>query len=176
MRQRIAQSRTSGGLLRPETETLYLVGDTMQLPATVSRDGEQMGHGRSIMERLCDLGVHATKLTVQRRMHPEIVAYPNERFYGGELTTDYTPSTDLSEFTPLRIVNVSGAETAVGTSFQNEAEVQAIEDAFEGFSSSGVELGQMVIITPYAATAAPATCAQVGRASRNRRFVPGQGE
>ena len=136
------------GLLRPDTYALYLAGDSAQLPATVSRDGEALAHGRSLMERLRDIGVCAERLRVQRRMHPEIVAFPNAHFYGDELTTEYTPAEDLAEYAPYEVVHVRGEETRVGTSFENANETRAIAKFLETLT---VAKERVVLITPYVA-------------------------
>lgn len=66
---------------------LLVVGDPMQLPATVlSRSAERLGLGKSLHERLmCDLGCNHIMLDVQYRMRPEISQFPSERFYQGKI-------------------------------------------------------------------------------------------
>ena len=50
---------------------LILVGDHKQLPPTViSKKAEQGGLGRSLFERLIDVGIQTHLLDVQYRMHP----------------------------------------------------------------------------------------------------------
>lgn len=68
-------------------ERLILIGDPQQLPATLlSVEGQQMGLGRSCMERLVeDCQVPMTCLNIQYRMHPEIAGYPNQQFYDQQL-------------------------------------------------------------------------------------------
>lgn len=137
-------------LLRPEVARVIMVGDTHQLPALVSTAGEALHHGRSMMERLLSLGYAADFLGVQRRMHPDIVAFPNRRFYEGRLTTQYAAAASDADNVspPYRVVNVEGACEEVGTSFVNRAEIEVclrlaneLAETFE----------RVVIICPYQA-------------------------
>ena len=65
---------------------LVLVGDHRQLPPTVTSErAEEGGLGRSLFERLIDLGLPAHMLTTQYRMHPTIREFPGARFYDGRL-------------------------------------------------------------------------------------------
>ncbi|CAM9371654.1 unnamed protein product, partial [Scytosiphon promiscuus] len=66
---------------------LILVGDPRQLPATViSQRAARLNLEISLFERLERAGHPVHMLTVQYRMHPEIRAFPSERFYEGRLT------------------------------------------------------------------------------------------
>eukprot|EP00494_Astrolonche_serrata_P025558 UN25819 len=67
-------------------ESLILVGDPQQLPATVFLQGyEQRLYERSLFQRLIDSGVKNHLLKTQYRMKPEISAFPSSHFYAGEL-------------------------------------------------------------------------------------------
>lgn len=134
-------------LLRPEVHRVIMVGDTQQLPALVSSDGEVLKHGRSMMERLLKLGYEAEFLGVQRRMHPDIVAFPNRRFYDGRLETEYTGCASQT-VPPYQLLDVDGVCEEVGTSFVNRAEIDAclrlskqLDQVFD----------RVVIICPYQA-------------------------
>ena len=81
------------GLIRKEVKQIVMVGDTQQLPALVSEEASQLLYGRSMMERLVQIEYPVTFLNVQRRMHPEIIRYPNSIAYNDKLSTEYTPST-----------------------------------------------------------------------------------
>ena len=130
-------------LLRAEVEWLVLAGDVKQLPALVSESGKALQHERSLMERLV---VHldydnVVTLTEQNRMAPEILAYPNARFYGGALTTGpYAPTEGMVEIVRC----TEGKEEAVGTSWGNRAEVAAV-------AHKVAELGDenVVLLTAY---------------------------
>ncbi|KAL2321428.1 hypothetical protein Fmac_025807 [Flemingia macrophylla] len=63
-----------------------LIGDEMQLPAMVqSKISENAGFGRSLFERLVQLGLKKHLLNVQHRMHPSISLFPNTEFYRSEI-------------------------------------------------------------------------------------------
>lgn len=65
---------------------LILVGDPNQLPATViSQELRHLRKDTSTMQRLISLGYAFDLLDTQYRMHPEIVLFPNRRFYQGSL-------------------------------------------------------------------------------------------
>ncbi|KAK1402147.1 putative helicase MAGATAMA 3 [Heracleum sosnowskyi] len=59
-----------------------LIGDERQLPAMVqSKICEKADFGRSLFERLVQLGHKKLLLKVQYRMHPSISLFPNKQFY-----------------------------------------------------------------------------------------------
>jgi len=66
---------------------LLVVGDPMQLPATVlSRAAERLGLAQSLHERLMyELKWDHIMLDVQYRMMPEISKFPSARFYGSKI-------------------------------------------------------------------------------------------
>ncbi|XP_057835542.2 uncharacterized protein LOC131045894 isoform X2 [Cryptomeria japonica] len=60
-----------------------LIGDPYQLPATViSQISQKAGYGRSLFERLQQIGHPVHILNTQYRMHPSISQFPNTEFYG----------------------------------------------------------------------------------------------
>ena len=131
-------------LLRADVEFVALAGDVHQLAAIVSESGQSLGHDRSLMQRLLSQGYgNVTCLTVQNRMCPEILKYPNEQFYEGKLTCGpHAPATGSVEH-----VFVEGREEEDGTSFYNLAEVHAIQSLV----SEMTDLASLVIICPYVA-------------------------
>lgn len=141
-------------ILRSTVQYLVMAGDHEQLPAQVSPEGAQCGHGRSMMERLLTLGYEAEYLQVQRRMHPAISAFPNATFYGGRLTDEYSVPESLSVVHPLPdpylLLHVEGQCKQLGSSFYNLEEVEAclsLKQSFEKVFST------VVLITPYQAQA-----------------------
>lgn len=134
------------GLLRQEVHCLYMSGDPDQLPALVSQAGEELQYGRSMMRRLIDIGVEPELLNVQRRMHPDIVEYPNREFYGGKLLTEYSGSPFDAK--ALEYIRVEGQEKAVGTSFTNPEEVTVVQKIVSELQG---EIKDVVVICPYAA-------------------------
>ncbi|KAI8466872.1 MAG: AAA domain-containing protein [Monoraphidium minutum] len=65
---------------------VYLVGDPVQLPATViSTIAAAQGYEQSMFKRLMAAGYPVHMLEVQYRMHPSVSLFPNKQFYGGRL-------------------------------------------------------------------------------------------
>ncbi|XP_062178098.1 probable helicase MAGATAMA 3 isoform X2 [Alnus glutinosa] len=65
---------------------VFLVGDPVQLPATViSPAAEKFGYGTSLFKRLQRAGYPVTMLKTQYRMHPEIRSFPSREFYAESL-------------------------------------------------------------------------------------------
>ncbi|KAL2454450.1 putative helicase MAGATAMA 3 [Abeliophyllum distichum] len=61
---------------------VFLVGDPVQLPATViSPIAEKFGYGMSLFKRFQKAGYPVQMLKTQYRMHPEIRSFPSREFY-----------------------------------------------------------------------------------------------
>ncbi len=68
---------------------LIMVGDHMQLPATVfSEDATKTQYNRSLFERLIDNNYPRHILTIQYRMHPNIRNFISSVFYNNQLKDD----------------------------------------------------------------------------------------
>lgn len=135
------------GLVRPEVQDIIMVGDVQQLPALVSPDGVKYKHDRSLMQRLLEQGYPSTLLATQRRMHPEIAAYPIMAFYANTLITDYTPHPTLVS-QPYTLHLCTGVCESVNESFVNKDEAQRCIQLAKDFSEVDT-----VILTPYQAQA-----------------------
>lgn len=140
------QEAWTWGLLRNEVSKVILAGDPQQLPALVSDIGQKYQYERSLMTRLIDLGVSSELLSVQRRMHPDIVSFSNNCFYEGKLTSNYTPFSENNQFLPIQIINVNGQEKSRGTSFYNLEEVNKVIEIEENLKKYFKEV---VVISPY---------------------------
>ncbi|KAI3966628.1 hypothetical protein MKX01_003248, partial [Papaver californicum] len=65
---------------------VFLVGDPVQLPATViSTLAQKFGYGMSLFSRFQEAGYPVQMLKTQYRMHPKIRSFPSEEFYSGAL-------------------------------------------------------------------------------------------
>lgn len=153
----------------------YLAGDHKQLPPTVlSREAEERGLGLSLFQRLLQLhgdGVKAL-LTIQYRMHREIMAFPNDQFYRGLLhahasvaahTLDplltASPGSNLSlpwpgllaGDKPLVWIALTGPEKqrAGSTSRHNDREAAVAAMLARELIQSGLPPSELGIITPY---------------------------
>lgn len=136
-------------LLREDVRTLTLAGDVKQLPSLVSETGRELGHDRSLMERLlvdCQYeGV--VRLRSQNRMAPQIMELSNRFLYGGTLSCG--PHAPLSGRVEVRLLE-DGAEEEHGSSYRNRAEAEAVKQLAAELEEEGV-LDQTVVLTPYAA-------------------------
>jgi superfamily I DNA and/or RNA helicase len=133
-----------------------LIGDPQQLPAMCfSQDVQRLGYNKSLMERLfsCYSGdqneVVCTMLKTQYRMHPEICAWPSERFYGGKLQNAdcvKNPNNAL----PYSIVNVHSGKHRVSSnsSMSNAREAEIAVELVQKLCRKSLKIG---IITFYTA-------------------------
>lgn len=129
-------------LLRPDVVSLTMAGDVKQLPATVSRSGKDLGHDRSLMERLVRCGYPYTVLKQQNRMAPELLALTN-KYYGNILSCGpHAPKTGNVTWVEV----VEGREAARDTSFINEEEANQVANVV-----SGCDTDSTVVLAPYAA-------------------------
>lgn len=127
-------------LLRNEVTTLVLAGDVKQLPALVSEGGRQYAHDRSLMERLMNVNYdNVISLTVQNRMAPELLRFPNT-LYGNTLRCG--PHAPTSGSVEVHVL-ANGTEVADGTSWRNPDEIEAI-------CHMGIPSGA-IVICPYVA-------------------------
>ncbi|XP_075591167.1 uncharacterized protein LOC142598087 [Dermatophagoides farinae] len=136
--------------LKLDPKRVILVGDPKQLPATVfSVVALSLNYDRSLFQRLQELNFKIVLLQTQYRMHPRISAFPNNKFYKGQLkdahdlVNSLKPLIDyykLPLFAPLVFINISGVETKSTNSYINVLEVQ----------SHGSWMNHAGVITPYA--------------------------
>lgn len=150
---------------------VVFAGDPEQLPPTVlSRAATEASLGSTIFERLRTRHGDAvcTTLDVQHRMHEALARFPNERFYGGRLTTsDEARARDLTGLVaiadPARPAPFTFLDTA-GRGFDEERDAddastsnpgQAARTAAEvrRLLSRGLSPTDLAVITPYEAQA-----------------------
>ena len=135
------------GLLRPSVKYIYMTGDPHQLPALVSKEGNKLNHERSFMDRMISLGYESKLLDTQRRMHPNIVNFPNYKYYENKLKTDYNPYEDIDEsLKAFEICNVDSQEQRVGTSYQNVEEANMVINLYNDLKDT---FDDIVVISPY---------------------------
>ena len=141
---------------------VVLVGDHRQLPPTViSQRAQNGGLGRSLFERMVEVGIEPYLLRVQYRMHPAISEFPNERFYEGKLEDGVSASDRQTPAgllwpdweCPMAFLPIEGGEVRSpdGTSKENPAEAAWVARLLEGLMDGGeLEQRDIGIITPYA--------------------------
>jgi predicted DNA helicase len=151
-------------------DRLVLAGDHCQLPPTVlSTEAASEGFAVSMMERLVhDLGKKVTRqLTVQYRMHRDIMGFSSAEFYNNSLIADPSVTehllTDSAEITPseltsspLLFIDSAGANWEEqlepdGESKLNPDEGRLLLKMLEELIESGLNPRDIAVIAPYAA-------------------------
>lgn len=147
---------------------VFLVGDPVQLPATVISDiAKEFGYGMSLFKRFQKAGYQVEMLKTQYRMHPDIRSFPSREFYGGELedgsnVEDGTKRAwhDYRCFGPFCFFDIhEGKESrkefqSIGNtgSYSNEDEVDFVLAMYHKLVSRYPELkesSRLAIISPY---------------------------
>ncbi|XP_024537137.1 probable helicase MAGATAMA 3 [Selaginella moellendorffii] len=97
----------------------FLVGDPIQLPATVlSTEAVKHGYGTSMFKRFQKAGYPVQMLNTQYRMHPQIRDFPSKEFYGEALEDGAEVEQQTSRawheyccFGPFAFFDIEGRET-----------------------------------------------------------------
>eukprot|EP00331_Platyophrya_macrostoma_P020281 CAMPEP_0176468904 /NCGR_PEP_ID=MMETSP0127-20121128/39421_1 /TAXON_ID=938130 /ORGANISM="Platyophrya macrostoma, Strain WH" /LENGTH=1177 /DNA_ID=CAMNT_0017862663 /DNA_START=106 /DNA_END=3639 /DNA_ORIENTATION=+ len=139
---------------------IVLVGDHCQMgPVIVCKPAEEAGYGRSLFERLLQLGHRPFRLEIQYRMHPALSEFSSNSFYEGTLQNGVTakdrdasalfpwpnPSKPLFFYNTIHPEEISGS----GTSYLNRTEAALAEKMATLLLRNGVLPDQIGIITPY---------------------------
>jgi superfamily I DNA and/or RNA helicase len=151
-------------------DKVVLAGDHCQLPPTVlSEVAARQGFAKSLMERQIELyGERISRLlTVQYRMHEDIMQFSSQQFYGGQLIADQSVSrhrlADLPGMTanpltetPVLCIDTAGASLddeiePDGYSKLNRGEAEMVVRLTHDLLQSGVNPESIAIIAPYAA-------------------------
>ncbi|KAF5835698.1 AAA domain-containing protein [Dunaliella salina] len=143
---------------------LYLVGDPVQLPATViSTRAQDHKYDMSLFKRLQNGGYPVKMLNTQYRMHPDISFFPSQQFYGGGLldgqgTEEHTKQPWHSQpcFGPLAFYDVAGKESVPlnGASIENKAEANMVLCVYREMVHRNPSLrknASVAVISPYKA-------------------------
>ncbi|MCB0111639.1 MAG: hypothetical protein KDE53_37205, partial [Caldilineaceae bacterium] len=150
-------------------QRVVLAGDHQQLPPTiVSRAAQEGGLGVSLMERLMGAAPQlARPLTVQYRMHHQIMAFPSQQLYGDALLAHHTVADHLLQdlphvhatpltATPLQLIDTAGADYSEtveedGESRFNEQEARLVARKVTELLNAGLLPTQIAVISPYTA-------------------------
>ncbi|KAF5835699.1 P-loop containing nucleoside triphosphate hydrolase protein [Dunaliella salina] len=140
---------------------LYLVGDPVQLPATViSTRAQDHKYDMSLFKRLQNGGYPVKMLNTQYRMHPDISFFPSQQFYGGGLLDgqEHTKQPWHSQpcFGPLAFYDVAGKESVPlnGASIENKAEANMVLCVYREMVHRNPSLrknASVAVISPYKA-------------------------
>eukprot|EP00397_Hematodinium_sp_SG-2012_P000545 GEMP01000546.1.p1 GENE.GEMP01000546.1~~GEMP01000546.1.p1 ORF type:complete len:1199 (-),score=368.52 GEMP01000546.1:698-4294(-) len=134
---------------------VVLVGDHEQLPPTVfCTRAKDMGFDQSLYERMRSQLTPFT-LKTQRRMHPEISAFPRHHTYGGAIVDGVTaeerpPIVGVEWPNRVLLVDTSFCENSKGVSKMNSQEAQALLATLRHIiNQGGVQPRQIGVLTPY---------------------------
>ncbi len=153
-------------------DRVVLAGDHCQLPPTVlSQEAARQGFGVSLLERLAGMGEAMNQamrlLTVQYRMHEQIMRFSSLEFYDEQLQADAAvmahrlcdlpgvPAQPLTE-TPVQYIDTAGAgydeeREPDGESRLNPQEALLVARKVRALIDAGVQPGDIAVIAPYAA-------------------------
>lgn len=151
-------------------ERVVMAGDHCQLPPTViSQEAAQQGFGVSLFEQLMNrFGDSASRaLTIQYRMHRDIMTFSSEEFYDGRLEANASVekhvladlpdvAADAMTQTPVEFIDTAGAGfdeelEPDGESRLNRREADLACRKVKSLLDCGVQPSQIAVIAPYAA-------------------------
>ena len=144
---------------------LTLIGDQKQLgPVILHPQAKQVGMNISLFERLLKLYPELlTMLTIQYRMHPQIVKFPSQQFYDDKIQNNLNlinkrklgeefdiqfnwPKKDI----PILFLHFEDQEKLSKTNSKyNESEVILVVLFLEKLLKLGIDIKDIGIITPY---------------------------
>jgi AAA domain len=151
----------------PDIKRIVVVGDPKQLPSTVIDPAcQSAGYGVSWLAKVHNLfpqKVHL--LSVQYRMDPLILEFPNEQFYKGEINSACSVLGRKRADRPFRFIDTAGhgREKNASFSWSNMFEIQIIKHLLatdpdiKRLQSEMIERGtqpRLMVITPYKAQVA----------------------
>lgn len=138
---------------------MILIGDPMQLPATViSRYAQDFNYGQSLFERFF---IHFGKysptspiamLTNQYRMHPDICSFPSKQFYDNRLVSAKR-TTKKHTLAPYLMFDLRHSSESKNnrTSLENEVEADFTRNLLLAILGTAPENSKIGVITPYKA-------------------------
>jgi len=136
---------------------VIFAGDHLQLPPTVKSNlARELGFETTMLDILADKIPSTFLLKEQYRMHQDIVAFPNQAFYGGQLISNERNATWTikDDNQPITLIDTSGcgyneAFNNEHRSYRNTGEYELIYKHIERASEryAGYSIG---IISPYA--------------------------
>jgi len=160
-----------------KAKKLVMAGDHRQLPPTIlNEEAKQSGLRETLFERLIEQWGDAisNQLTIQYRMHEDIMGFSNNHFYGETLTADESVRThtldDLPNYHPEGInsphrdrlrprppvvwldsspLDASDRQRPGSTSVFNPIEADLTARLTEDILDGGLEPDQLAVITPY---------------------------
>lgn len=136
---------------------MILIGDPMQLPATViSQHAQSFGYGRSLFERFfLHFGEYSKEspvamLTEQYRMHPDICLFPSVKFYDSRLISS-RPIERNYPIKPYIMFDLrhSKENKSDKMSIENEVEADFVRTLLIAVLQRAPKGSKIGVITPY---------------------------
>jgi len=173
-----ATQATEPSCLIPITKAnrVIMAGDHRQLPPTIkNREAARNGMETTLFEKLAERHGDRIKqmLTVQYRMHKDIMSFSSDQFYESELTADDAVRTHTLDDLDLTLSNTSGMKRDVlapgsplvfvntrdldaeersragSTSRENRTEADIVSALARAYLSAGVKPEDLAVIAPY---------------------------
>jgi len=152
-------------------DRVVLAGDHKQLPPTVqSPKAEREGLGFTTFDRCMsrdDADAFGHMLTVQHRMHEQLMRFSSDRFYDGRLTahpsvaqhTLHDVDVDAADFgsdVVFEFIDSAGAgweesDAVDSASRKNDDEAQQVVRVVRAMVDAGLAVDDIGVVTPYAA-------------------------
>ena len=130
---------------------LVMLGDPQQLPPFVCSNQPELSV--TMFDRLMSLyPVVFTMLNTQYRMCPELIRWPSEEFYQGQILTPEVPRTTLQQTPIVCLSSPNNSEFCGGRhgSKANIWEILKVETILADLASQGVDVSMDVaVISPY---------------------------
>ena len=149
-------------LAASKAEQVILVGDTRQLPPTITSMGLRDSLGISPMARLEECGIGETTLRIQYRMPPALLEHPSKYFYKGRVRCAHglprlhrppPKGFPWRSLQPLAFVQIGNSDSEVVHSFggrSNPAEAQLVASIVADLIAAGeVDASKIAVISPY---------------------------
>ncbi|TNV84047.1 hypothetical protein FGO68_gene3258 [Halteria grandinella] len=134
-------------------EQLVLVGDHKQLGPIYKLEVPKCD---SMFSRFMEAGYPIkTMLNECYRLHPQILAIPNNLFYDGQIISSYThayATEFISRDKPMLFIHSESPEERYGVSFTNEGECEQVVDLLKFIEQSKlrIKLKDIGLVSPYA--------------------------
>lgn len=144
------------GVLR--AKRVVFAGDHQQLPPTIiSQRAEREGLGRTAFDALMrsdDATPVRHMLTVQHRMHGDLMAFSSAEFYDGLLRAHPSVATRCLDDRPLDVIDTAGASmdelADEQTSRSNPSQAELTARLTRQLLEQGLAADEIGVVTPYA--------------------------
>jgi ATP-dependent RNA/DNA helicase IGHMBP2 len=142
-----------------KAEKVVMAGDPLQLPPTVkSQEAGKKGLNITLIEKIIQRQKESSLLTTQYRMHEQIMAFSNRRFYENKLIAHESVAHEVLKYSPMPVEFIDtagcGFEEKAGDnneSRQNPDEAELVRKHLNELMEAGLDHESIGIISPYRA-------------------------